>query len=167
MRALEPRIVLDAAIAETIENVTNSTAHSDFAEEFASKNEPSAVERQRLPDSNEAPLSYEFQTDIQSTSVPKSLVFIDSRVNDFDFLAASLPEGAHAVILDASVDGLGEISSVLSELNDVESIHIISHGRPGELMLGNTVLTLDSLTSIQTEQLQIIGSARWTVTPTF
>ena len=159
MRALEPRIVLDAAIAETVEDVVNSTVHTDFADAYAANNQPSGNERLSLSDLDEAPLSYEFQTDIQSASIPKSLVFIDSRVENFDFLAASLPEGAHAVILDANADGLGEITSVLSELSDVESIHIISHGRPGELMLGNTVLTLDSLTSIQSQQLQIIGGS--------
>ncbi|WP_375473912.1 DUF4347 domain-containing protein [uncultured Nostoc sp.] len=81
-------------------------------------------------------------------SFPKNssiLVFIDSQVQDFQDLKNGIKAGAEIYILHPEVDGVEQITQTLSQHQDVESIHIISHGTPGTLYLGNAELSLKTL----------------------
>ncbi|NEQ48279.1 MAG: DUF4347 domain-containing protein [Leptolyngbya sp. SIOISBB] len=73
-----------------------------------------------------------------------SLVVIDAAVNDFEALAASV-SGAEVVILDAEQDGIQQITAHLGQYESLASLHIISHGAPGQLQLGSTMLREDTL----------------------
>ncbi|MEO1123598.1 MAG: DUF4347 domain-containing protein, partial [Cyanobacteria bacterium J06639_16] len=78
-----------------------------------------------------------------------NLVFIDADVEDKEVLLHGLLPSYQAVILSADQDGVEQITYVLSEFKDVESIHIVSHGNPGTLFLGSTQLDLGVISRYQ------------------
>ncbi|MCT7956289.1 DUF4347 domain-containing protein, partial [Laspinema palackyanum] len=81
--------------------------------------------------------------------VSKTLVFIDSQVENYQSLLQGVGENAQAIGLDELTDGVQQITEVLQTLTvreeTVDSIHIISHGSPGSLQLGNVILSGDNL----------------------
>jgi hypothetical protein len=77
------------------------------------------------------------------------LVFIDGGVSSPQFLAQGIIDGATAFILDSAQDGIKQITEILQNYSDVESIHLVSHASPGSIQLGNTYLSLDTITEYQ------------------
>ena len=86
-----------------------------------------------------------------SNLTASTLVFIDSAVEDPQFLANGIIPEAKAFILDRNRDGIKQITEILRDYPEVKSIHLVSHGYPGSIQLGNTYLSLDSLTEYQSE----------------
>ncbi|OKH54687.1 hypothetical protein NIES2101_05820 [Calothrix sp. HK-06] len=82
-----------------------------------------------------------------------SILFIDSAVDNYEILLQFVTSGIKTVVLDAAQDGVAQITSALSRYHGVENVHIVSHGAPGTLYLGNGTLELNNLLHY-TEQLQ-------------
>ena len=84
------------------------------------------------------------------SSVPSisTLVFIDAGLEDYQFLRNSVDIDASVFVLHPEVDGVEQITQIISQFKntqDIQNIHIVSHGEPGKLYLGNTELSLDTL----------------------
>ena len=75
----------------------------------------------------------------------KQLVFIDSQVENYQFLASEIIPGIEVVILQKDRDGITQISEVLQSQPQAINVHLVSHGSPGCLYLGNSQLSLDTL----------------------
>ncbi|MDD4948596.1 DUF4347 domain-containing protein [Sulfuricurvum sp.] len=90
--------------------------------------------------------------------MPTPLYIIDSKVTDQERIIASLESGARYYVLEADKNGLEQIANILSGYNDVESLHIISHGESGSITLGNVTLNQTNIDGYQ-EQLQTIGQS--------
>ncbi|QDS88367.1 Cadherin domain protein [Rosistilla ulvae] len=87
-------------------------------------------------------------SDATRASNANQIVFIDSAVADLDALTADLnrDDSRFAVfILDAQRDGVDQISEILAGQQDVQGIHIVSHGEEGQIKLGNTWLGIDEM----------------------
>jgi hypothetical protein len=78
------------------------------------------------------------------------LVFIDAAVQDYADLAAGAIPGAEVIVLHPYEDGVAQISLALAR-TPVSSIHLVAHGSPGSLQLGNAKLSLDTLTQYQSQ----------------
>lgn len=73
------------------------------------------------------------------------LVIIDSEVAaDFDFTAA-VPENADLVLLEQGRDPIDQINQILSRRQNLTSLHLISHGQSGELLLGGRLIDAETL----------------------
>ncbi len=61
------------------------------------------------------------------------------------------PEGREleVVLLDSEQDGIEQITDFLRDHEDLDAIHIVSHGSEGAAQLGNAWLTNDSLSSYE------------------
>ena len=81
----------------------------------------------------------------------QQIVFIDSQLEDYQFLAQGVLSGIEKVIIDRDRDGIEQITEVLNRRDDFTAIHIVSHGSPGCLYLGNTQLSLDTLSKYEAE----------------
>jgi len=92
----------------------------------------------------------------------KSILFVDVRVRGYLPLLAGLLEGTEVFFLDPELDGVSQIADYMTGRSGYDSIHILSHGGPGSLYLGNGVLDGVNL-SAYTEDLARIGQA---LTPT-
>jgi 3D (Asp-Asp-Asp) domain-containing protein len=74
-------------------------------------------------------------------------VFVDSSVQDYSALLTGVKPGYQTVLLENDRDGLAQITEVLATRQDVAEIHLVAHGSPGRLHLGNTTLDLANLES--------------------
>lgn len=72
------------------------------------------------------------------------IIFIDAQVQDYQSLISGVIPEAIVVVLDATQDGIQQITQCLVR-HPFSEIHIISHGAPGCLFLGNRQLNLDTL----------------------
>ncbi|WP_341735124.1 DUF4347 domain-containing protein, partial [Microcoleus sp. EPA2] len=82
-----------------------------------------------------------------------SAVFIDAAVTDYQTLLDGVKLGVEAIILDSDRDGIEQITEVLANRTNIDSIHLVSHGEPGSLQLGKTRLSIDNLEAYS-QQLQ-------------
>ncbi|MBE9225656.1 DUF4347 domain-containing protein [Phormidium sp. LEGE 05292] len=74
-----------------------------------------------------------------------ALVVIDPGLPDYQTLAAGVLPGSQILILNSYQDGVEQITTTLNHLPPVQTLHIVSHGKPGCLYLGNSQLNLDTL----------------------
>jgi Ca2+-binding RTX toxin-like protein len=90
-------------------------------------------------------------------SKPKTLnqvatvVFVDAGVDNYHQLVDGVIPTAEVFVLDTAADGIEQISQVLQQRQDVDAVHIVSHGAPGCLYLGNTQLSLDTFNRYATQ----------------
>lgn len=81
----------------------------------------------------------------------KNIFFIDTRVANYQTLIDGLPAHSQWFVLNAEQDGIKQMQAVLTNFSDLDSIQILSHGAPGSLDLGNTVLDQDTLAQYSSE----------------
>ncbi|WP_299486276.1 DUF4347 domain-containing protein [Acaryochloris sp. IP29b_bin.137] len=73
------------------------------------------------------------------------LVVFDSHIEDLSQLVASLPDSSDVLVLSPNRNGIEQITDVLRNQSTQINLHLIAHGGPGNLQLGNTQLSLESL----------------------
>jgi hypothetical protein len=83
---------------------------------------------------------------IQKKSV-SHVVFIDSNVEDYESLISGVSPNAEVIILDETLCGIEQITERLATKQNIEAIHIISHGSPGALQLGANTLNSSNIES--------------------
>ncbi len=88
----------------------------------------------------------------------QTLVFVDTRVADSSLILSGLPADSECYLIDMSEDGMTRMQAVLSNYSDLASVHIVSHGAAGRLLLGSTQLDLASLPLYDTA-LQTMGKS--------
>lgn len=97
-------------------------------------------------------------TDTTAPSPARSIVFVDSRVQDAATLLQGFPPGAEVVYLKAGEDGLAQMAAALGEQGDVGAVHVLAHGSAGQLWLGTTFLDASTLAG-QADALAALGEA--------
>lgn len=83
----------------------------------------------------------------------KTLLVIDSRVDNYELLLEGLHGNVDVIIVDADQSGLDAISQQLAGKGGYDAIHIISHGTPGSFTLGSDLVDSDKLQE-NSQQLQ-------------
>jgi hypothetical protein len=73
------------------------------------------------------------------------LVAIAATVEEHQMLAAGVLQGSVVLVLDRDRDSIEQITEALHRHPTVTSLHLVCHGSPGCLDLGNTCLSLDTL----------------------
>ncbi|MEO1523296.1 MAG: DUF4347 domain-containing protein, partial [Cyanobacteria bacterium J06633_2] len=82
----------------------------------------------------------------QVIDTKRALVIIDPSVDEPEKLVDGVKDGILVHILDAHRDGIHQITNLLHEFPvPIQRLHIISHGNPGTLYLGNRELSLATL----------------------
>jgi len=85
--------------------------------------------------------------DAQSSG--RTILFIDSGIDNFQVLAKGAAPGTETVLLDNRRDGLQQIAEYLKQpRNDnrrISSLQIVSHGEIGHIQIGNTVLSAQNI----------------------
>jgi hypothetical protein len=74
------------------------------------------------------------------SSDPTAIAFIDTAVADYQQLAAAMLPNTAVFVLDPLQDAVGQITQTLLQYSGIASVHIISHGRAGQVQLGQTWL---------------------------
>jgi len=184
--SLEPRIMLDAAMFATggeamedasqeAEDILTEEANQEQPEDEGAATDDGAniLAEAMLPGqgkSRSISNNVDFADDagedegvpditINENELPKHVVFIDSDIQDFRILQNALPGDTEVHILNSSSDGLHQIADLLSNTENVDALHIISHGDVGMLQLGSEMTNLIDLSETQRRYLQAIGNA--------
>ncbi len=79
----------------------------------------------------------------------RQLVIIDPGVADYPLLASAVSLHCEVAILHPAEDGIQQITQLLNETSNcgkTTALHLISHGTPGTLYLGNSILNQQTLT---------------------
>ncbi len=76
-------------------------------------------------------------TQTMSAATPVQFLFVDAAVTGFESLLANVDPSIQVVRLNADEDGLAQMARALAGHSGVEAVHVVSHGGPGALMLGN------------------------------
>lgn len=101
-------------------------------------------------DSNAQTYRFSAQLAVTSTeehgylSPPTEILFVDSAVTDSHVLINALQRDVDVVLLPDD-NGVQFISKFLLNRTDVTAIHIVSHGAPGDIRLGNATLNSNTL----------------------
>jgi hypothetical protein len=93
----------------------------------------------------------ELRSLVQEKSFPagNEILFIDQGVADYQGLLDSMARNIEVVFLAPDRDGVAAIAEHLQGRTNLQGIHIVSHGGPGRLSLGNMTLTAEDLTRRQ------------------
>ena len=90
---------------------------------------------------------------------PKDVLYlIDESVSDVATIVGELPASAEVKIISLGEDGVAQVLATLAGKCDLSAIHIVSHGRPGAIVLGATAVDTNTLTS-RVEDFIAIGRA--------
>ncbi|WP_147073278.1 DUF4347 domain-containing protein, partial [Microcystis aeruginosa] len=81
----------------------------------------------------------------RQTNLNQSVVFLDAGVTDYQSLQAGVIPGVATVILSPNKDGIEQITAFLQQNPQITTIHLVSHGAPGCLYLGNCQLNLTNI----------------------
>ncbi len=143
---LEPRLMFDgAAVATAVEAAaeadTRPTAEDPKAQEPA-QNEGSTSDSRSVAD---AILALGVPAADQET--PRQVVIIDGGVSDKDGILDAIPSGADVYVLPTDADGVAMIATILAQYDDLDAVHVVSHGQDGGVMLGTATLDADSAAS--------------------
>ncbi|MBP8285485.1 MAG: DUF4347 domain-containing protein [Rhodoferax sp.] len=87
-----------------------------------------------------------------------SFYFIDASLPDLSTLLAGLPSGVEVHLLPEGRDGLKCIADTLLGRSGIEALHLITHGAPGQLHIGNSTLSSANLADYG-DELNIISNA--------
>ncbi len=129
--ALEPRILFDGAAASAAADQHHSDPTATPAAADAAVPHATATEGRAATE--------------QAPSAARSLLVLDSRIENRDQLLAQLPGNVTAIVVNAGEDGLAAISAALAQLGKVDSIQVMSHGAAGQFTLGNRTITADNV----------------------
>ncbi len=94
-----------------------------------------------------------------ASSTTTSLVFVDGGVEDIESVAHAIPSNAELVILDSHRNGIEQVTEILASHQNLDSVHLISHGSDGAVQLGNQQLSNTNL-SLHQEQLAAWAATR-------
>jgi hypothetical protein len=79
------------------------------------------------------------------------VVFIDRQLPDYQELAAGVLPNIAVFFLDPDRDGVRQIAQILATQAGVTAVHLVSHGSPGSIRLGNANLSLETLSGYEAE----------------
>ena len=79
------------------------------------------------------------------TQPSSELLFIDGSISGYEQLIAGARAGVEVIVLDSTRDGFAQITAALAGRDDIATIHLVTHGDPGRVALGNTAMTVQSL----------------------
>ncbi|MBU2707443.1 DUF4347 domain-containing protein [Zooshikella marina] len=136
---LENRILFDAALGATVDAV--EVQHDQAS--FDQTNFDHAI----------------LSNELQITEAPNTIVIIDSRVENSALIEAEFPD-AQVFTLSGHYSGVEQIHTILQQFQASETkpqeIILFSHGKPGELLIGSTSLTIDTIIQNYSELLKDI-----------
>ncbi|MBW4654109.1 MAG: DUF4347 domain-containing protein [Kaiparowitsia implicata GSE-PSE-MK54-09C] len=95
---------------------------------------------------------------LTGSSQTQTLLFVDSRVEDYEQLVAGIAAKTQVVVLDPDEDAIARITQTLQGHSGIASVHIVSHGVDGGLQIGRDWLTGSNLDDYA-PQLQQWGTA--------
>jgi hypothetical protein len=151
---LEPRLMFDGAALANIVEATSAEGENEAASEKPARDSQSS---QSMP---EDAGSREVADDHQSVTnalvalgapaagyeAPRQVVIIDGGISDVDGILKAVPANADVYVLPTDRNGVAIIADILSQYEDLDAVHLVSHGKDGGVMLGASTLDAVNVT---------------------
>lgn len=147
MERLEDRVFFDGVPDGSVDG--NPEDQADPADANVERFETSATAEDVRP-AGEATLFVDDAHVVQA-EVRRELVVVDTSVENHqqllnDLLAnGDVSRDVQVVTIDGDDDGVRKVGEILSKYDDLDALHLVSHGDDGALRLGNLWLTNDNL----------------------
>jgi len=164
MLALEPRVLLDAAIGATAAGVADK--QSDHAGDSDADGDAGAMGMVDAGDAGQDggeaaddggvqvdQAIFEALAPVSRDQARHEVVFVDARVENLPRLLGEATPNRQVVVLHPNRDAVIQMTRALSRMQQVEAIHIFSHGDSGKLEIGSGELSMDNIHEYQ-RQLQ-------------
>ncbi|MEM7047029.1 MAG: DUF4347 domain-containing protein, partial [Pseudomonadota bacterium] len=148
---LEQRVMLDGAAMTTALEAKGADALADSLEGDAAR---MALAPTTQSDNDGTTLA----TILTQTMSTREVVIISGRLPNAPAIVKALGPDVEALVLDPDQDGVRQIADFLKNQNDIDVLHVLSHGAPGSIILGDTTLSLATLAD-HTATLRTIGEA--------
>jgi uncharacterized repeat protein (TIGR02059 family) len=168
---LEPRLVFDGAAVDTAVAIdTHAQEQQAPAADTTVTVESKSVTAQPVTtsDTREAITAIEgaapytalllTAADPAQRSGRVEIAFVEDNVVGWQTITADIPAGIEIVKLDSRGNGLQQMADYLAGRDDIDAIHIFSHGSDGLIKLGTAQVANDTLANYA-EPLNQIGSA--------
>ena len=152
MLALEPRIVFDAAAAATVDQTADQVAEQQA-------NEAAEGRAADIPSNDNAASGEDFASVAVTEGDSHEIAFVDGSLEDIDQLLSEIDPSVEIIMLDVTQDGVEQIAAALNGRDDIDAIHILSHGSPGQLTLGTGTLTAESIQGDYADELAVVRDA--------
>lgn len=143
-RAIEPRILLDAAAGETAEMIAGEVATQQAAEWAQAISQ--TCEKQTLDN-------------VEIASKSSEIAFVDVSVEGHQTIVEELGFDVEVVLIDSKSNGVEQVANYLEGRSDVSAIHIISHGSSGTLNIGDAKLTSATINGEYADDMLVVKSA--------
>ncbi|MES2356469.1 MAG: DUF4347 domain-containing protein [Pseudomonadota bacterium] len=140
VEALEPRILYSADLSPLVAAFDQDAAGLMYSSCSTTTSFANFQQNSVLQDARQ-----------NKSEIRHEIVFIDMAVSGYEQLAISVRNDTSAtrsvevMIIDTQQDGIAQITAALSTHQNVDAIHIISHGDPGEIQIGDTRLNSQNL----------------------
>ena len=88
---------------------------------------------------------------VDSELTSKDLYFIDYNVADSDQIISDIfAENSDAVIVELGEgEGIDSMTDIINQYSGINSVHIVSNGNSGQILLGNNIITADNAADYQ------------------
>ncbi|MGN7614395.1 DUF4347 domain-containing protein, partial [Magnetococcales bacterium HHB-1] len=139
---LEPRILFDAAAVVTAFVPIEQAESEPLLDDTVEPTDFSAFSTSNTWDNSEELLQALNALDRSQQDTRREVVIIDSLVQEKQSLVDLMPPQVDVHILNLKRQAIGQIRGILKEYQDLDAIHIISHGDKGMLQLGDQTLSL-------------------------
>lgn len=156
--ALEPRILFDGAALATGAEVVQDTTTQDQPGVPDAKSE-TGTDSSTNTEASKSEAIWSSGLSLSTPSDRKEIVFIDTRVANYQTLMDGIDPAAEVILLDHTRDGIEQMSEVLSHRSDIDAIHVISHGNQGRMILGTGDLNVESMQRVYVDELAMINRA--------
>ncbi|XQW84544.1 Ig-like domain-containing protein [Thalassotalea piscium] len=119
----------------SVANVQNITTETDLVL-------TTATSRNNFNTTNELPTSIEVVKTLQITAnnLAKELIIIDAAIPDKHLFYQHIKPGVDVIEISSNKDGLVQLNTILSQYQELDSLHVVSHATDGALQLGNSLL---------------------------
>ncbi|MEB3279105.1 MAG: DUF4347 domain-containing protein [Lyngbya sp.] len=74
-----------------------------------------------------------------------TVIILDTGVTDYLRLLRGISSDSEIILLDSTQNGIEQITQTLRHYKNIQSLHIVSHGNKGCLVLGNQLLNINTL----------------------
>lgn len=148
---LEERILLSASPAMAVAEMADAAMADSMTVETATAENEVVTPSQSASSSSSIQQSDSSVSTDPSQNVSHEIVFLDTSVEDYQQLLDDLwnnddpSREIEVVLLSSSRDGIDQISEALAGREDLDAVHIVSHGTDAAVKLGSTWLTQDNL----------------------
>lgn len=137
--------VLDQSDSPSVQTLLTEASATD--DRSASSDDASLTSADSNYGTETADAIVDFEGD-QLVISPKELVFVDTSVPEYEKLLSNLleepedPRFVEVVLLDGGRDGIEQITEELAGHEELDAVHIVSHGAAGQVKLGNAWLSI-------------------------